>query len=352
MPSNLLMSLLLSTSNPRVALLRKWLQAELGLGDFTLEKASEDASFRRYFRIGARERTWIAMDAPPDKENSQPFLRILAMLRKASVHAPECYAQDLEQGFLLLEDLGSLTYLDELQRDPGLADTLYRDALQSLALLQSNLVREADTLPAYDRELLDREMALFTDWLLDRHLGLGPETRISRAATEAFAWIREQALTQPRVFVHRDYHSRNLMRCETGNPGVLDFQDAVYGPVAYDLVSLLRDCYISWPEQRVRAWALEFRGMARELGTPVGQSEEQFLSWFDLMGIQRHVKASGIFARLWYRDGKPGYLSDVPRTLSYIQAIAPRFEPLQEFSSALEAEVLSLGPDRISSPGQ
>ena len=346
------MSFLLSTSDSRVTLLRKWLQAELGLGDFTLEKASEDASFRRYFRIGVDGRTWIAMDAPPDKENSEPFLRISTMLRKASVHAPDCYARDLEQGFLLLEDLGNLTYLDELQREPGLADTLYRDAMQSLALVQSNLVREADTLPGYDQELLDREMAFFTDWLLDRHLGLGPETNISRAATEAFAWIREQVLTQPRVFVHRDYHSRNLMRCDKGNPGVLDFQDAVCGPVTYDLVSLLRDCYISWPEQRVRRWALEFRDMAQELGTPAGQGDEQFLSWFDLMGIQRHLKASGIFARLWYRDGKPAYMSDVPRTLSYIQTIAPRFEPLREFAGLLETEVMSLGADHISSPGQ
>jgi len=346
------MSFLLSTSNLRVALLRKWLQAELGLVDFTLEKASEDASFRRYFRISAKGRTWIAMDAPPDKENSEPFLRIAAMLRKASVHAPVCYAQDLERGFLLLEDLGALTYLDELERDPGLADILYRDALRSLALMQSNLVVEAETLPTYNQELLDREMGLFTDWLLGRHLGLGPESSIWRAATEAFAWIREQVLTQPRVFVHRDYHSRNLMRCDTHNPGVLDFQDAVCGPITYDLVSLLRDCYISWPESRVRAWALEFRVLAQARGIDVGTSEEQFLSWLDLMGVQRHLKASGIFARLWYRDGKPSYMSDVPRTLSYIQTIVPRFKPLREFAELLEADVMSLGAGQISRPGQ
>ena len=332
--------------------MRKWLQTELGPGDFTLEKASEDASFRRYFRISGRGSTWIAMDAPPDKEDSEPFLKIAAMLRKASVHAPDCFAQDLERGFLLLEDLGTLTYLDELERDPGLAETLYRDALQSLALMQSRLVVEAETLPPYDQELLDREMSLFTDWLLARHLGLGPESSIWRAATEAFAWIREQALTQPRVFVHRDYHSRNLMRCDAHNPGVLDFQDAVCGPITYDLVSLLRDCYINWPEQRVRAWALEFRDMVGELGLQVGYSEEQFLSWFDLMGLQRHLKASGIFARLWYRDGKSAYMAEIPRTLSYIQAIAPRFKPLREFAKLLEADVLSLGDGKISRPGQ
>ncbi|MCW8844346.1 MAG: phosphotransferase [Gammaproteobacteria bacterium] len=331
--------------------MRKWLQAELGPGDFTLEKASEDASFRRYFRISGQGRTWIAMDAPPDKEDSEPFLRVATMLRKASVHAPDCYAQDLERGFLLLEDLGTLTYLDELRRDPGLADTLYRDALYSLALMQSNLVVEAQTLPPYDQELLDREMALFTDWLLERHLGLGPESGIWRAATEAFAWIREQVLTQPRVFVHRDYHSRNLMRCDAHNPGVLDFQDSVCGPVTYDLVSLLRDCYISWPEQRVRAWALEFRDRVGKLGLQVGSSEEQFLSWFDLMGLQRHLKASGIFARLWYRDGKPVYMADIPRTLSYIRVIAPRFRPLRKFAKLLESDVLSLGDEQISRTG-
>lgn len=338
----------LLNSDARVVLLRQWLLKVLGHGDFTLERASEDASFRRYFRILADGQSWIAMDAPPDKEDSRPFLRVAEMIRSASAHAPECRARDLEQGFLLLEDLGNLTYLGELERDPELADGLYRDAMQSLVDMQAALSFQAPGLPPYDQALLNREMALFTDWFLDRHLGLGPESEIHQAALLAFDWIREQALAQPRVFVHRDYHSRNLMRCESGNPGVLDFQDAVYGPVSYDLVSLLRDCYIQWPEPRVRAWALQFRGMALEKGVDVGSDEAQFLAWFDVMGIQRHLKASGIFARLWYRDGKPGYLPDVPRTLSYIQAVAPRYQPLQEFARLLERDVLSLGPDKIS----
>jgi aminoglycoside/choline kinase family phosphotransferase len=337
-------------SDSRVALLRKWLQAELGTRDFTLEKASEDASFRRYFRISFPGGTWIAMDAPPGKENPEPFLRIASMLSKAGVHAPQCPARNLEQGFLLLEDLGKRTYLDEFRADKSQADSLYGDALRSLAQMQSGLAREATTLPPYDGEFLDREMALFTDWLLQRHLGMEADSELCRAASGAFDWIREQALVQPRVFVHRDYHSRNLMKCESRNPGVLDFQDAMHGPVSYDLVSLLRDCYISWPESRVRDWALEFRLMAGNLGLDVGRDEKQFLGWFDLMGIQRHLKASGIFARLWYRDGKSGYLQDVPRTLAYIQAVAPRYAPLQEFARLLERDLISLGPDTISRP--
>lgn len=334
-------------TDARVALLRQWLLKVLGHGDFTLEIASEDASFRRYFRIFADGQSWIAMDAPPDKEDSRPFLLVAGMIRSASVHAPDCRATDLEQGFLLLEDLGNLTYLGELERAPEQADRLYRDAMHSLAKMQAALGREAATLPHYDEALLNREMALFTDWLLDRHLGLGAGSEIHQAATLAFDWIREQALAQPRVFVHRDYHSRNLMVCESGNPGVLDFQDAVCGPVTYDLVSLLRDCYIRWPEPRVRAWALQFREIAMEKGVDVGPDESQFLAWFDAMGIQRHLKASGIFARLWYRDGKPGYLPDVPRTLSYLQSVASGLEPLQEFARLLERDVLSLGPEKI-----
>jgi aminoglycoside/choline kinase family phosphotransferase len=332
--------------------LRQWLQAELGTRDFTLEKASEDASFRRYFRISVQDRTWIAMDAPPGKENPEPFLRIAAMLRKAGVHAPDCHAQNLEHGFLLLEDLGSVTYLDQLRRNPGQAAALYTDALQSLARFQSGLTSEARSLPPYDGEFLDREMALFTDWLLQRHLGMEAGSELCVAARSAFSWIRDQALTQPRVFVHRDYHSRNLMLCEKRNPGVLDFQDAMHGPVTYDLVSLLRDCYISWPESRVRDWALQFRDLAAGLGLDVGRNEDQFLTWFDVMGIQRHLKASGIFARLWYRDGKSGYLNDVPHTLSYIQTVAPRYAPLQEFSRLLERDVLSLDEQALLRGGE
>lgn len=338
----------LVNTDARVVLLRQWLLKVLGNGDFTLETASEDASFRRYFRISSQGQTWIAMDAPPEKEDSRPFVSVAGMLRRASVHAPECRARDLEQGFLLLEDLGHLTYLNELERDPGEADVLYRDAMRAMARMQAGLNAEAASLPPYDEQLLNREMALFTDWFLGRHLGFEPESEIQQAATVAFDWIREQALAQPRVFVHRDYHSRNLMRCDSDNPGVLDFQDAVYGPVTYDLVSLLRDCYISWPEPRVRAWALEFREMALDLGVDVGPDAGQFLAWFDVMGIQRHLKASGIFARLWYRDGKPGYMADIPRTLSYIQAVAPRYAPLQHFARLLDRDVLSRGAEAIA----
>lgn len=337
-----------STCDPRLDRLRDWLPGRLDLGDFTLEKASEDASFRRYFRIMSGERSWIAMDAPPDKEDSRPFVHVAGLLRTARVHAPECLEADLEAGFLLLEDLGRRTYLAELEREPALADGLYRDAIQALVRMQAGLPGPARALPAYDGALLDREMALFTEWLLHRHLGLGPDSAVYRAARQAFDWIREQALSQPRVFVHRDYHSRNLMRTDSDNPGVLDFQDAVYGPVTYDLVSLLRDCYVAWPAARVRAWALEYRELAAGRGLDVGRDEAQFLAWFDVMGIQRHLKASGIFARLWYRDGKPGYLPEVPRTLEYIRTVAPGYGPLEAFVTALERDVLSRGEAAIA----
>jgi len=338
------------TSDPRAGQLSDWLERVLGSRDFALVPASEDASFRRYFRLCSGGRSWIAMDAPPEKEDSGPFLQVAEMLRGAGVHAPECHARDLDQGFLLLEDLGSCTYLQALQANRNVARELYADAMDSLVRMQAGLTDVASALPPYDARLLDREMGLFTDWLLARHLGLGSGSLLARECIDAFAWIRGQVLEQPRVFVHRDYHSRNLMVTERDNPGILDFQDAVHGPVSYDLVSLLRDCYIAWPPEQVRDWAAAYWGMARTRGVPAGDSLQQFLEWFDVMGVQRHLKASGIFARLWYRDGKRGYLAEVPRTLGYIQEVARRYRPLNGFVRLLEEEVLALGDERIREP--
>jgi hypothetical protein len=318
--------------DPRLALLRHWLEEGLCWQGSALAPASADASFRRYFRVTRPDGTFVAMDAPPDKEDVGPYLAVAGMLAETGVNAPRVIARNARDGFLLLTDLGSVTYLAALE-ERSRAGELYSDAIDALVCIQARGAAHAARLPPYDEKLLRFEMSLFPDWLLARHLGLTLSEAERRALAEAFDRLVAAALEQPRVFVHRDYHSRNLMVCEGANPGILDFQDAVRGPVTYDLVSLLRDCYVAWPQERVVGWALEFRRRAVAAGVEAGDDEATFMRWFDLMGVQRHLKASGIFARLWHRDGKPGYLPDVPRTLSYIeQACAQHaeFAPLGE----------------------
>jgi aminoglycoside/choline kinase family phosphotransferase len=311
--------------DPRLDLLRQWLEQGLGWHDVQLAPASADASFRRYFRVaGHGHPTVIAMDAPPDKEDVEPYLKVAGMLDEIGVNAPRVLARNAGDGFLLLTDLGSLTYLADLAADPGRSVPLYRDAIRALARIQSGGARHAPNLPPYDERLLRFEMSLFTDWLLGRHLALGLSPAESAMLARAFDALVASALEQPKVFVHRDYHSRNLMVCPQANPGILDFQDAMHGPLTYDIVSLLRDCYVAWPQEQVVHWALDFRRGLLAEGLPAGGDEAQFLRWFDLMGVQRHLKASGIFARLWHRDGKPGYLPDVPRTLGYIVSACSR----------------------------
>jgi len=334
---------LLSTparDDPRLDRLRRWLNEELGWQDVELAPASADASFRRYFRVRVPGRdSVIAMDAPPDREDVEPYLRVAGMLADIGVNAPRVLERHAAEGFLLLTDLGSVTYLGALA-EPGRVEPLYADALAALVRIQDRGRRHADGLPPYDERLLRFEMGLFSDWLLARHLGLEltpAETRTIERATDALV---ASALEQPRVFVHRDYHSRNLMVCPGNNPGILDFQDAVHGPLTYDLVSLLRDCYVAWPPGQVRKWALDFRDAARSAGVPVGRDEGEFLRWFDLMGVQRHLKASGIFARLWHRDGKAGYLPDVPRTLEYIVAAAGGHRDLADLHALVRDRVL------------
>ena len=325
--------------DPRLDLLRRWLEHELGWRDAGLAPASADASFRRYFRVTRPDGTYVAMDAPPDKEDVAPYLRVAAMLGDIGVHAPRVLARNAADGFLLLTDLGSTTYLTELA-DRGRAPALYADAIAALARIQVRGGAHASSLPPYDAKLLRFEMSLFPDWLLRRHLNLVLDEAETRELAAAFDRLVENALAQPRVFVHRDYHSRNLMVCPGDNPGILDFQDAVHGPLTYDLVSLLRDCYVAWPEDRVFAWALDFRRQASTAGLDAGADEAQFLRWFDLMGVQRHLKASGIFARLWHRDGKPGYLPDVPRTLEYIVQACARHADLGALGALVEGRVL------------
>ena len=302
--------------NDRYRQMTGWLDS-LGYRDYTLSAASEDASFRSYLRLECGTGSWILMDAPPEKERCDRFIDIAKRLRKARLSAPEIIQQDQVQGFLLLTDLGSSDYLSVL--DTNSEGLLYADALAALLRMQTSI--DSDDLPAYGEQLLLQEMDLFRDWFLAELLG------IELDASQQAQWLSikqilvQNALEQPQVFVHRDYHSRNLMKIDDHNPGILDFQDAVKGPITYDLVSLLRDCYIDWPARRVDQLALDFYESARN-NELVDVKSAKFLRWFNLMGIQRHLKAIGIFARLKIRDGKHGYLKDIPRALGYIEQVS------------------------------
>lgn len=305
----------------RLRLLERWLEESCHLPFERIAPASADASFRRYFRVTLSDgSTLIAMDAPPEKEDCGPFVAVAGRMREAGLHVPQIFAQDLAQGFLLLEDLGTRPYLDALTA--GSVQSLYGDATRALLRLQAGA--PVDGLPRYDRPMLLREMQLFPDWLLDRHLRLDLTGQEAGMLAEAFALLVDNALAQPVVCVHRDFHSRNLMVVDGDNPGVIDFQDAVAGPLTYDLVSLLRDCYVRWPAEQVDAWVGEYHAAAQQAGLAGDADQATYLGWFDLMGVQRHLKAAGIFARLNHRDGKPGYLADIPRTLGYIVEVGRR----------------------------
>jgi len=311
-------------SDNRKAAIADWIAALDSEPNFRLEVASADASFRRYFRLITDHGTRIVMDAPPDKESCAPFVAIGRQLSAAGLHAPEIFAEDLGRGFLLLEDFGQRPYLDELTSDR--ADGLYGDAL---AALQVICALPTDGLPPFDRQMMQAELALFRDWYLGRELNLTPSEADFCLQPLGLALIGN-ALEQPQVWVHRDYHSRNLMVCEP-NPGILDFQDAVIGPLTYDLVSLLKDCYIHWPRERVERWVAEYFDLLQQTQLASQLPDfDQFLTWFDLMGVQRHMKAIGIFARLNHRDGKPGYLADIPRCFEYLAEQAYRCEPLAD----------------------
>ena len=324
----------------RVQQIRDWLTGELGLSLVRLEPASADASFRRYFRAWAADGTTrVVMDAPPDKEDIGPFLRVAALLAECEVHVPQVHAADSARGLVLLEDLGSELYLTRLRAgaDP---DVLYADALQALLRIQLHGREAARVLPPYDRAALEREMALMPEWFCARHLQLVLDDADRGVLAESFEFLTLEALAQPLVFVHRDYHSRNLMLLPSANPGIIDFQDALLGPVGYDLVSLLKDCYIDWPRARVERWVSAYRAQLLGCDGLAGASEQEFLRWFDLIGLQRHIKVLGIFARLWYRDGKHGYLADLPRTFGYVQDAVRRYPELRRFADWLQRRVL------------
>jgi hypothetical protein len=307
----------------RLEQLRHWLMQTAGLGAVTLAPASADASFRRYFRVHHAGGTAIAVDAPPEHEDSRPFVSVARALHAIGLHVPEIHAVDLERGFLLVSDLGSTLYLDVLDEES--VERLYGDALGALLVLQA---RGPLDLPPYDRGRLLAELELFPAWFLERHLGCPPDRARRAVIDDAFERLIGAALEQPQVTVHRDFHSRNLMRVAANNPGILDFQDAVVGPLTYDLVSLLRDCYIRWPRARVEAWALGYHELALQSGVLRQRDEARFLRWFDLTGLQRHLKVLGIFARLHHRDGKPGYLEDLPRVLAYALEVSADYPEL------------------------
>jgi aminoglycoside/choline kinase family phosphotransferase len=332
-------------SDARRALIAAWLRDVLHLKVRALEPASSDASFRRYFRAFLEETTYIVMDAPPQQEDVRPYLKVTALLEPLGVHVPHVHEHDAAQGLLLLEDLGTTQYLARLNArdDP---EALYADALAALAKIQVRGAQASRALAPYGRAELLRELSLMPEWFLGRHLGLAPAAADAGLLEGAFEFLTAEALAQPAVFVHRDYHSRNLMLTLRANPGVIDFQDALRGPIGYDLVSLLKDCYISWPRTRVVGWVRAYRERLLAAGAAdAGADEAQFLRWFDLIGVQRHLKVLGIFCRLWYRDGKSGYLGDLPRTLAYVREACTLYPELAALGSYLEAHVVpALGP--------
>ncbi|ETF04868.1 aminoglycoside phosphotransferase family protein [Pseudomonas moraviensis] len=312
--------------------------AEQGWGTVppaTLTAASSDASFRRYFRWEGDGRSFVVMDAPPPQENCKPFVDIAFLLAKSGINVPKIYAEDLERGFLLLNDLGNKTYLDVI--DGENADALFHDALQALLAFQQ--LPMVAPLPSYDVALLRRELELFPEWYVKRELGVEFDAAQQQQWQHISELLIDSALAQPNVLVHRDYMPRNLMLSEP-NPGVLDFQDAVYGPVTYDVTCLFKDAFLSWPEERVRGWLESYWQQASALDIPVQADFEDFLRASDLMGVQRHLKVIGIFARICHRDGKPRYLADVPRFFSYIEAVIarrPELAELQALFSSLRA---------------
>ncbi len=325
----------------RADLLDSWLRQQFPHDDFELTPASSDASFRRYFRVQRNQGTHIVMDAPPTHEDCRPFVKVARLFEAAGVHVPHIHAENLQDGFLLLSDMGDRTYLSELNANS--AGALYSDATDALIRIQ--LASRENVLPEYDAHLLLREMQLFPEWYVGKHLGHTLNAGQTEQLERIFALLISNALAQPKVYVHRDYHSRNLMISEP-NPGILDFQDAVYGPLSYDLVSLWKDAYIQWDEEQVLDWLIRYWEKARKAGLPVSSDIYELYRDFEWMGIQRHLKVLGIFARLYHRDGKDGYLKDLPLVLDYVRKAAKRYDaltPLLHLLDSLENKSADVG---------
>ncbi len=342
--------------------LTEWLLNLYPNEKFSIAPASADASFRRYFRASFADRTLIVMDAPPQHEDCQPFLHVGKLFEESGAHVPHVYAQDLAHGFLLLSDLGCTTYLDALK--PGNTSQLYASATDALIKIQ--LASRENELPRYDEALLRRELNLFPEWYIARHLGVTLTKKQSDGLERAFRRILANNLAQPCVYVHRDYHSRNLMYIESPlsnslpragektnekrnfltSPGILDFQDAVYGPITYDLASLFKDAYIKWEEEEIMDWIIRYWQKARKAGLPVREDFGEFYRDYEMMGAQRHIKVLGIFARLYHRDGKDGYLKDMPLVMDYLRRACERYidlKPLLNLLMELEIQAAKSG---------
>lgn len=331
----------MTTLDTRAKLIVDWLENDLGLTLISFQPASSDASFRRYFRVRHTQGQHIVMDAPPELEDTAPFIKVARLFAQSQVNVPRIHQQNINQGFLLLDDFGGQCLLEHLNTDTATA--LYQPALQELLKLQRNTCPKTTDLPHYDAALLEKELSLFYDWFLQQLLGKTLPTQIQQPLNQL---LIESALAQPQVCVHRDYHSRNLMYQENGSPGVIDFQDAVIGAITYDLVSLLRDCYIAWTQPQLDAWVSDYfqhLSAAKLLDC----SLETFIRWFDLMGLQRHLKAIGIFARLHLRDNKSGYLADIPRTMQYVEQVCQKYPELSDFYSYLQQNVLPFYQDKL-----
>lgn len=321
----------------RLQALEAWTARQLGEDSIEIAPASADASFRRYFRATVKGRDYIVMDAPPAHEDCRPFVRVARLFADAGVHVPQVLAQDLEQGFLLLSDLGNMTYLAALEEagtSPARARELYLEANDALIRIQ--LSSRPGVLPEYDRALLTRELQLFPEWYVAQHLGARLTDEQKQTLDTVFERLLANNLAQPRVFVHRDWHSRNLMVTEP-NPGILDFQDAVYGPITYDLASIYRDAYIQWDEELQLDWVIRYWEKARAAGLPVHPDFGDFWRDFEWMGAQRHIKVLGIFARLYHRDGKDGYLKDMPLVMDYLRKVCERYGELKPLLVLLDA---------------
>lgn len=319
----------MTTHTQRTAALRAWLDSIPELAGASMAPASSDASFRRYFRLRLPNgSSRIVMDAPPQHEDCKPFIKVAELLNQIGLNAPVCAEFDEGNGFLLLSDLGSETFLQKLKADPDFAEQAYPAALNALLPMQAKGTALAEGYPQYNAALLQQEMGLFRDWLLAEHLRVHLQGDEPAKLQQQFDVLAESALAQPKVLVHRDYHSRNLMVGSGSQPGILDFQDAVIGPITYDAVSLLRDCYISWPDHQIYDWLREHFEALRAAKL-VSTDFEKFARWFDWMGVQRHLKAAGIFCRLLHRDGKDGYIPDIPLTLNYVLRVTDRYRELR-----------------------
>lgn len=328
----------------RRARLETWLASVLPERNIELSVASADASFRRYFRVNAAADapSLIAMDAPPEHEDCRPWLAVAKLFGATGVHVPQIIAENLDEGFILMSDLGNTTYLQALT--PENAPGLYADALGSLIAIQQ--ASRPGVVPEYSREMLEREMRLFDEWYIGRHLGVELDEAGRNALEKVYRRVLEVNLAEPRVFVHRDYHSRNLMKLDAGNPGIIDFQDAVYGPISYDLVSLLKDAYIHWEESFELDMLIRYWEAARQLGLPVRADFPDFHRDYEWMGVQRHLKVMGIFARLAHRDGKTGYLNDIPVVRTHLRRVCARYgdlKPLLNLLDRLEPEAVAVG---------